>query len=68
MTHNHDANGNVMGRTHTNPIVDSRVYQLEFTGGKVTELTTNIIAELIYALCDADGNKYLLLDVLVDYN
>ena len=41
--------------------------QVEFTGGKVTELTTNVIAESMYAQCIADGNECLLLDILVDY-
>ena len=62
-----DANGNVMGRSHTNPILDTRTYQVEFTGGEVTELTTNVIAESMYAQCDSNGNEYLLLDALVDY-
>ena len=43
------------------------MYQVEFPGGEVTELTTNVIAESMYSQCDADGNKYLLLNVLVDY-
>ena len=43
------------------------MYQVEFAVGKVTELTTNIIAESMYTLCDADRNKYLILDLLVDY-
>ena len=40
------------------------MYHTEFAG----ELTTNIIAQSMYAQCDADGNKYLLLDALVDYH
>ena len=51
-----------------NPIMDNRMYQVEFAGGKVTELTPNFITESIYTQCDADGNEYLLLDVLVDYH
>ena len=51
-----DANGNMMGRSHTNPILDARTYQVEFAGGKVTELTANVIAESMYAQCDSDGN------------
>ena len=43
------------------------MYQVKFAGGKVTELTANVIAESMYAQCNADGNEYLLLDVLVDY-
>ena len=27
----------VMGRFHTNPILDTRMYQVEFAGGKVTD-------------------------------
>ena len=32
-----------------NPKLDIRIYQVEVTGGEVTELTGNIIAELMYA-------------------
>ena len=41
--------------------------QVEFAGGEITQLTTNVIAESIYTKCDVDGNEYLLLNVLVDY-
>ena len=34
----HDASGHVMGRIHMNPILNIRMYQVEFTGGEVTEL------------------------------
>ena len=65
-----NANGNVMGRAHTNPVLNTntRTYEVELPGGKVTELTANIIAESMYAQCDADRNEYLLLDALVDYH
>ena len=62
-----DTNGNVMGRSHTNPILDMRTYQVEFAGGEVTALTANVIAESMYSQCNAERNEYLLLDVLVDY-
>ena len=32
-----DAKGKVMGRSHTNPILDMRMYRIEFAGDKVTE-------------------------------
>ena len=64
----HDANQNPMGRAHTNTILDTRMYQVEFAGDEVTELTSNIIAESMCAQCDADGNVYLLLDNLFDYS
>ena len=45
----HDADGSDMDRVHTNPCLDTRTYLVECAGGKVMELTTNIIAESIYA-------------------
>ena len=32
----HDANENVLGRTHANVNLDTRMNQVEFAGGKVT--------------------------------
>ena len=32
-----------------NPILDTKMYQVEFAGGKVTDLTTNVSAESMYA-------------------
>ena len=44
------------------------MYQVEFSRGKVIWLTANSIAESMYAQCDADGNEYSLLGLLVDYH
>ena len=63
-----DANGNVMSRAHTKSILDARMYQLEFAGGKGTDLTANIVVESMYAQYDADKNEYLLLVSQVDYH
>ena len=63
-----DARGNIMGRAHMNPILDTRIYQIEFAGGKVTESTANVITESMCAQYDADGNECLLLHVLLDYH
>ena len=48
-------------------ILDTRLYEVQFPSGEVTELTANIIAQSMYAQCDADGNEYLLLESFVDY-
>ena len=45
----------------------TRMYKIEFMWGKVTKITMNIIAELMYAQSKRDGNEYLVLDALVDY-
>ena len=62
----HNASGN-MGRSHTNAILDTRMYQVEFACGEATELTSNVIPEPMYAKCNIHGNEYLLLDMLVDF-
>ena len=60
-----DASRDVMDRAHTIQILYTRMYQVEFAGGKATELTANIIAESIYTQCDPNGNEFLLLDLLI---
>jgi hypothetical protein len=47
--------------------MDSRIYRVEFDDGNICELTVNVIAESMYASCDADGNEYILFDSFVDY-
>ena len=64
----HDTSGNVMGRAHTNPTLDTRMYHIEFDGVEITKLTANVIVQSIYTQCDADGREHLLLDLLVDYH
>ena len=31
----HDANGNIVGRAHTNPILDTGMYQVKFVGARL---------------------------------
>jgi hypothetical protein len=57
-----DAKGNLMGAPHHNPALDSCVYEVRFPNGRTEELAANVIAEAVYAQCDADGNQYVLLD------
>lgn len=62
-----DEEGNITGKAHQNPILDTRVYDVEFPGGQMAEFSANAIAEHMYAQCDADGNQYLLLDAITDH-
>ena len=48
VTQSCNAHGNIMGRAHENPVMDTRLYQVE--------LTTNNIAKSMYSQCNADGN------------
>ena len=60
------ADSNLIVRSSKNPILDIHLYEMEFLGG-ITELTENIIAELMYAQCDIDGNEYLLLKGFINH-
>ena len=63
----HDANGNPIGRSNHNPILDTCLDEVEFSGGAITELAANIIAESMYVQCDVGGNEYLLLEAFVNH-
>jgi hypothetical protein len=52
-----DQEGNPIGRAHSNPILDTRVYEVEFPDGTISEYSANVLAEALYAQVDADGNR-----------
>ncbi len=66
VSHKHDAEGNIIGCAHDNPILDSWIYNIEFADGKVTALTSNTITKAMYAHCDFDRNKYIVLAKVID--
>ena len=41
-----------------NPILDTCKYRVEFFDVEVSKLTTNVIADSMYAACDNYGNEY----------
>ena len=59
--------GQPNGKADRNPILDTRVHNLEFSDGENAELGANIIAECMYAQCDIEGNQYRLMDHIVDH-
>ena len=50
-----DSNGDPIGKQHENPILDTRVYQLQFPDGRVEEYSMNIIMENIANQVDDYG-------------
>eukprot|EP00804_Cyclotella_cryptica_P031332 CCRYP_011130-RA/>CCRYP_011130-RA protein AED:0.34 eAED:0.34 QI:0/0/0/1/0/0/3/0/252 len=62
-----EPDGNLVGTAHVNPALDTRFYEVRFPDGRSKELAANVIAEAVYAQCDADNNQYVLLDAIVDY-
>ncbi|MGH3053527.1 MAG: hypothetical protein ACRDL7_00940, partial [Gaiellaceae bacterium] len=62
-----DVNGNPLGISHRNPILDSRVYNVQFPDGHVEEYAANVIAESLYSQVDDEGNQYLIMDEIIDH-
>jgi hypothetical protein len=63
-----DDNGNPMGQSNNNPILDSRVYDIEFLDGTIKTVTANTIAENILSQVDAEGHRMLMLDEIIDHH
>ena len=63
----HDDNGNPIGRSNQNPILNTCFYEVDLPGGEITELAANITAESMYAQCDVDRNEYLLFESFIDH-
>ena len=59
--------GEPIGRAHTNPLFDTREYDIEFTDGAIERYTANVIAENMFAQVDEEGNMYMILQEIVDH-
>ena len=62
-----DVDGNPIGKRHSNPMLDTREYEVEFPDGATDVFTANIIAENLYAQVDDEGNSYSILSEIVDH-
>ena len=62
-----DADGNPVGKANNNPLLDTRLYEVEFPDGDLREYAANVIAESIYSQVDDEGRHVLLMDALVDH-
>jgi len=62
-----DSNGNPVGRSDQNPLLDTCIYEVEFVNGHVEEFAENVIAECMYSQIDAKGQQQQLLQDIVDH-
>jgi hypothetical protein len=53
----HNDDGELEGVADSNPICDTRTYEVELEGGELVAYSVNMIAENMYAQCDIDGNQ-----------
>ena len=57
----------MIGKSNSNPLLDTSQYEVEFEDGSVEKYSANIIAEHIYAQLDDDGYTRMLMDEIVDH-
>jgi hypothetical protein len=57
----------VKGQANANILLDTRRYKIEVPHGSSEEYTANIIAENLYAQCDAEGYQYNLMGNIIDH-
>ncbi len=58
--------GRTCGTYDTNPILNSVIYDVEFSDGQVREYSANLIAENMFAQIDDEGYVTPLLDGIID--
>ena len=62
-----DANGLPIGLANENPILDTRMYEIEYLDGERTSLAANNIAENLFAQIDDEGNCQVLMDEIIGH-
>ena len=62
-----DSDGKEKGLASSNPILDTREYNVEFPDGAEAQYSANTIAENMFAQCNIDGHQHLIMKALIDY-
>ena len=61
-----DHRGNPIGTANSNPILDTRMYEVEYHDGSKQAMAANVIAENMFASVDEEGYRHKLLDTIID--
>ena len=62
-----DSNGIPIGTADQNPLLDTRMYEVEFADGEKASLAANYIEENLFAQVDDEGNHQVLMNEIIDY-
>jgi hypothetical protein len=62
-----NANGLPIDTAHDNPILDSRMYEVDYQDGHKAAMAANAIAQNLFAQVDAEGNCHVLFDEIIDH-
>ena len=57
---------NFIGTAHNNPIMDTRIYKIEYYNSSKQTLAANIITENLFACIDEKEYRHLLLNVILN--
>ena len=68
MKRKRDDEGRLIGKADPhNPLLDTRLYEVEYADGSRETLAANILAENILAQVDEDGHRHLMMEELSDH-
>jgi hypothetical protein len=62
-----DHSGNPIGEQNPNPILDSRIYELEYPDGRIEEFSVNTIVENMVQQVDDQGFDTGILNEIIDF-
>jgi hypothetical protein len=62
-----DNAGNPIGQANNNPILDTRLYEIEYLDGHRAAMSANTIAENMFAQVDQDGHRLILFDEIIGH-
>jgi hypothetical protein len=62
-----DKEGRPIGTSSDNPLLDSRMYEVEYIDKNVEPLTANVIAENLIAQVDEEGHRQMMLDKIINH-
>jgi hypothetical protein len=59
--------GNPIGLRNSNPLINTREYEVLMPNGATVSYTANVIAENLYSQVDSEGRQFLMLDEIFDH-
>jgi hypothetical protein len=63
--HKRDKDGHLIGKTNSNPILDTSLYHVEFADGSSGTYAANTIAKYIFKQIDEEGHAHVLFDSII---
>jgi hypothetical protein len=62
-----DHDGQPFGKRHADPLLDTRLYEVEFPDGSTEAIAANMIAENMLSQVDDEGQSFSVLSKIVDH-